>query len=261
MSKMSPIVKSRRHVPVRNSNFFQCNEKRKNPSIILKIFVCVTLVKMQLIFRDNCFLSLTQNCVDEGVPLYPQVCYLRFQLSVGKICYPWICPMDIRGFCTCLLLLAILVFKWLCLNATPANNEACLYSTLHARCQLAISARRIYFSTKIARPACFASLLKEGKTRPISKNHRRVTLAISEEKNPKTVLDRENINCYHCTVKLGYNELGYNELSYNELGYNEQTWHTWLVWVILRIHFLWYNEQNPVITNKIWPKCLWKADF
>ncbi len=44
------------------------------------------------------------------------------------------------------------------------------------------------------------------------------------------------------------------KLGYNELGYNEQTEHIWLVWVVLKEHFPGYNEQNPVITNKIWPK-------
>jgi len=54
--------------------------------------------------------------------------------------------------------------------------------------------------------------------------------------------------------ELGYNELGYNELGYNELGYNEQNEFIWLVLVNLRKVPPSYNEQNLVITNKIWLK-------
>ena len=57
------------------------------------------------------------------------------------------------------------------------------------------------------------------------------------------------------TVKLGYNELGYDELGYNEHpNYNEQNECNWLVSVIFREIFLYYNEQSPVITNKMCPK-------
>jgi len=41
------------------------------------------------------------------------------------------------------------------------------------------------------------------------------------------------------------------KLGYNELGYNEENEPNWLVSLILRVQFLGYNEQNPVITNKI----------
>jgi len=34
-------------------------------------------------------------------------------------------------------------------------------------------------------------------------------------------------------------------------GYSEQNEHNWLVSVNFSVHFLDYNEQNPVITNNI----------
>ncbi len=45
------------------------------------------------------------------------------------------------------------------------------------------------------------------------------------------------------------------KLGYNELGYNEENETNWLVSLILRVQFLGYNEQNPVITNKIQKNC------
>ncbi len=44
-------------------------------------------------------------------------------------------------------------------------------------------------------------------------------------------------------------------------GYNKQNEPNWLVLVILRVHFLGYNEQNPVITNKIRQKLIFLAQY